>query len=58
VRRSTVCSGDARPARPPVGAAGHVYAVAPDTSFDRTSEQYREDCDDAWHRILDFVARR
>ena len=33
-----------------------VYPDAPHSFFDRTYEQHREACDDAWRRILDFVA--
>jgi carboxymethylenebutenolidase len=33
-----------------------VYPEAPHSFFDRTYEQYAGECDDAWRRILDFVA--
>ncbi len=32
-----------------------VYEGAPHSFFDRTFAQYREECDDAWNRILPFV---
>jgi carboxymethylenebutenolidase len=32
-----------------------VYEGAPHSFFDRTFAQYREECDDAWNRILRFV---
>jgi carboxymethylenebutenolidase len=35
----------------------HVYPDAVHSFFDRRFEEYREDCDDAWRRMLDFVAR-
>ncbi len=40
-----------------VDAEVHVYPDAPHSFFDRAHEQYREECDDAWRRILDFVER-
>ena len=40
-----------------VEAELHVYPDAPHGFFDRAYEQYREECDDAWRRILDFVER-
>jgi carboxymethylenebutenolidase len=40
-----------------VEAELHVYPDAPHSFFDRSYEQYTEECDDAWRRILDFVAR-
>lgn len=33
----------------------HVYEGAPHSFFDRTHDQWKEACDDAWRRILDFV---
>ena len=36
----------------------HVYVGAPHSFFDRTYEQWKDACDDAWRRILDFVDRR
>ena len=36
----------------------HVYEGAPHSFFDRGYEQWKEACDDAWRRILDFVKRR
>ena len=33
----------------------HVYAGAPHSFFDRGYEQWKDACDDAWRRILDFV---
>ena len=35
----------------------HVYPDAPHSFFDEAYAQYRGECDDAWHRILDFVER-
>ncbi len=35
----------------------HVYAGAPHSFFDRTFEQWKDACDDAWRRMLDFVKR-
>jgi carboxymethylenebutenolidase len=34
-----------------------VYPGAPHSFFDRSFEEFAEDCDDAWHRILRFVGR-
>jgi carboxymethylenebutenolidase len=34
-----------------------VYEGAPHSFFDRTFEQHREACDDAWRRMLDFVKK-
>ena len=36
----------------------HVYVGAPHSFFDRTYEQWKDACDDAWRRMLDFVDRR
>jgi carboxymethylenebutenolidase len=33
----------------------HVYDGAPHSFFDRSYEQWKDACDDAWRRILDFV---
>lgn len=33
----------------------HVYRGAPHSFFDRGFEQWKEACDDAWRRMLDFV---
>lgn len=33
----------------------HVYAGAPHSFFDRSYEQWKDACDDAWLRMLDFV---
>jgi len=35
----------------------YVYANAPHSFFDRGSEQWKDACDDAWRRILDFVKK-
>lgn len=32
-----------------------VYEGAPHSFFDRTYEQYREECDDAWRRVLGLI---
>lgn len=34
----------------------HVYPDAVHSFFDRRFEEYRDDCDDAWRHMLDFVA--
>jgi carboxymethylenebutenolidase len=33
----------------------HIYEGAPHSFFDRTFDQWKDECDDAWRRILDFV---
>jgi carboxymethylenebutenolidase len=33
----------------------HIYEGAPHSFFDRTYEQWKEACDDAWRRMLAFV---
>jgi carboxymethylenebutenolidase len=35
----------------------HVYEGAPHSFFDRTFEQWKDACDDAWRRMLDFIKR-
>ena len=45
-----------------LGAAGvphemHIYEGAPHSFFDRTYEQWKEACDDAWRRMLAFVKK-
>ncbi len=35
----------------------HVYPDAGHSFFDRKQEEFREECDDAWRRMLDFVSR-
>jgi carboxymethylenebutenolidase len=35
----------------------HVYEGAPHSFFDRTFDQWKDACDDAWRRMLDFVKR-
>jgi len=35
----------------------HVYEGAPHSFFDRTFEQWKDACDDAWRRMLDFVRK-
>lgn len=35
----------------------HVYEGAPHSFFDRTFDQWKDACDDAWRRILDFIKR-
>jgi carboxymethylenebutenolidase len=32
-----------------------VYAGAPHSFFDRSFDQYRDECDDAWRRVLAFI---
>jgi carboxymethylenebutenolidase len=36
----------------------HIYEGAPHSFFDRTFEQWKEACDDAWRRILAFVKKQ
>jgi len=40
-----------------VPVESHVYEGAPHSFFDRGYEQWKEACDDAWRRMLDFVKR-
>ncbi len=40
-----------------VAFEAHVYADAPHSFFDRTYEQWKDACDDAWRRMLDFVEK-
>jgi len=35
----------------------HIYEGAPHSFFDRTFDQWKDACDDAWHRILGFVKK-
>jgi carboxymethylenebutenolidase len=35
-----------------------VYERAPHSFFDRAFDQYREECEDAWRQVLDFVRER
>ena len=35
----------------------NIYEGAPHSFFDRSSEQWKDACDDAWRRILDFVIK-
>ena len=35
----------------------HIYEGAPHSFFDRTYEQWKDACDDAWRRMLDFVKK-
>ena len=35
----------------------HVYEGAPHSFFDRAHEQWRDECDDAWRRMLEFVKK-
>ena len=35
----------------------HVYKDAPHSFFDRSYEQWKNACDDAWRRMLDFVKK-
>ena len=34
-----------------------VYPVAPHSFFDRSFDEFADDCEDAWHRVLRFVGR-
>jgi carboxymethylenebutenolidase len=40
-----------------VAHESHVYDGAPHSFFDRSYEQWKDACDDAWRRMLDFVKR-
>ncbi len=40
-----------------VPVESHVYEGAPHSFFDRGFVQWKEACDDAWRRILDFVRK-
>jgi len=35
----------------------HIYKDAPHSFFDRSSAQWKDACDDAWRRMLDFVKK-
>src|SRR5712691_4660995 len=35
----------------------HIYEGAPHSFFDRTFDQWKEACDDAWRRVLAFVKK-
>jgi carboxymethylenebutenolidase len=35
----------------------HIYEGAPHSFFDRTFDQWKEACDDAWRRMLAFVKK-
>jgi carboxymethylenebutenolidase len=35
----------------------HTYAGAPHSFFDRKYAEHKDACDDAWHRMLDFMKR-
>ncbi len=35
----------------------HVYKDAPHSFFDRTYEQWKDACDDAWRRMLEFIEK-
>jgi carboxymethylenebutenolidase len=35
----------------------HIYEGAPHSFFDRAFDQWKEACDDAWHRILGFIKK-
>jgi carboxymethylenebutenolidase len=39
----------------PVEHEIHTYPGAPHSFFDRRQEDYKEECDDAWRRILGFI---
>ena len=40
-----------------VEAELHVYPDAPHSFFDRTANEYQQECDDAWRRVIDFINR-
>ncbi len=35
----------------------HIYEGAPHSFFDRTFDQWKDACDDAWHRMLAFIKK-
>jgi carboxymethylenebutenolidase len=35
----------------------HIYEGAPHSFFDRTFDQWKDACEDAWRRILAFVPK-
>ena len=35
----------------------HVYEGAPHSFFDRSYEQWKDACDDAWRRMVEFVKK-
>ncbi|MDQ6877613.1 MAG: dienelactone hydrolase family protein [Candidatus Dormibacteraeota bacterium] len=35
----------------------HIYEGAPHSFFDRGFAEWKDACDDAWHRMLDFIKR-
>jgi carboxymethylenebutenolidase len=39
-----------------VAVESHTYPGAPHSFFDRSFDEHREACQDAWRRMLDFVA--
>ena len=41
----------------PVEHEIHTYAGAPHSFFDRRQEQYEDESEDAWERILGFIAK-
>lgn len=40
-----------------IGVESQTYPGAPHSFFDRTYEQWKDACDDAWRRILDWTER-
>lgn len=40
-----------------VEAELHVYPEAPHSFFDRSSDEYQQECDDAWRRLIAFIDR-
>lgn len=40
-----------------VEVESHTYPGAPHSFFDRTYDEWKEACDDAWRRIIDFTER-
>jgi carboxymethylenebutenolidase len=40
-----------------VAHEAHVYEGAPHSFFDRSFEQWKDACDDAWRRILEFIKK-
>jgi carboxymethylenebutenolidase len=40
-----------------VEAELHVYPEAPHSFFDKTADDYQQECEDAWRRVIDFINR-
>jgi carboxymethylenebutenolidase len=40
-----------------IDAELHVYPAAPHSFFDKTADDYQQECEDAWRRVIDFINR-